>query len=160
MLFPQIAYSWIPLQHLQQNLDLLLISAIGWQFMFILANPLSMHFVSFSKLSPTKQLDWRMRTVSLVHALMMVILCIPILTSKTLQLDPVFGTSRYAERVYSIAGGYFLWDIYVSTSYFSLTGIQFLFHGTVAFTVVICLFVETVNLASHISIFWCYFLDV
>jgi ABC-type transport system involved in multi-copper enzyme maturation permease subunit len=140
MLLPTVAYDWIPLHHLKENGDLMLISAAVWQAVFALSDRLSNSFGSYRRLSPSKKLDWRMHVVSMVHALLMVALCIPILNSKELQLDPVFGTTRYAERVYSIAGGYFLWDIYVSARYFSLTGIQFLFHGSVAFTVVLCLF--------------------
>ena len=77
----------------------------------------------------SKGSEWGAHVVSLVHALIIVPLSVPILLDQTLSSDPFWGYSFYAGQVYSIAVGYFIWDTIYSIANIKVSGVGMVIHG-------------------------------
>jgi formate-dependent nitrite reductase membrane component NrfD len=126
-------------------MPLILASAVFWQAFYLLSAHLSENNAHYKIMTRRKQIDWRMHVTSTLHALISSIGVIGILTSPEHISNPIHGYSKYAEQVFSITIGYFIWDIYVCITNFSLTGFQFMVHGVLAFSIVVSLLVFNPN---------------
>ena len=80
-------------------------------------------------LSKAQGSPWAAHVVSLVHALLIVPLSVPLLFDQTLTSNPFWGYSFYAGQVYSVAVGYFLWDTVYSIANIKESGIGMVIHG-------------------------------
>lgn len=136
---------FIPLDHLESNLPLILASAVFWQLFYLLSAAMSKNNAHYKTMTKRKQIDWRMHVTSSLHALISSIGVIGVLMAPEHISNPIYGYSKYAERVFSITIGYFIWDIYVCLANFSLTGFQFIIHGVLAFSIVVSLLVFVLN---------------
>lgn len=76
------------------------------------------------------KLDYDIRIVSIVQAIMSVFFCIPMFMHPLFKEDPIKGSYPFASFVTSFSVGYFIWDlIYCCVFHFHLYGIEFLFHA-------------------------------
>ncbi|KAJ2353649.1 hypothetical protein H4S02_013268, partial [Coemansia sp. RSA 2611] len=94
----------------------------------------------FDKLSVRQKYDWGIRVVSQVHALVVVVLAVPIFFKEELLRDTLYGFNDYTAWVYTIVCGYFLWDIFVSVSDVKRMGVGFVVHAVGSFGVYILSF--------------------
>ncbi|KAJ2038554.1 hypothetical protein H4S04_008327 [Coemansia sp. S16] len=60
----------------------------------------------FDSLTPRQKYDWGVRVVSQVHAIVVVVLAIPIFFKQELINDKLFGFDNYAAWVYTLVCGY------------------------------------------------------
>ncbi|KAJ2026243.1 hypothetical protein H4S03_008668 [Coemansia sp. S3946] len=88
----------------------------------------------FDSLTPRQKYDWGVRVVSQVHAIVVVVLAIPIFFKQELINDKLFGFDNYAAWVY------FLWDICVSVGDAKRLGVGFIVHAFASFGVYILSF--------------------
>jgi hypothetical protein len=138
----------VPLTQISSYIPLIVIWAGIFQTTFVLTAPVFNWFESFQKLSPIKKIDWALHVVSMLHAVLITSFCIPILRSP-LKDDVVFARSIFAEQVYTISLGYFVflssyfaWDLYVCLSYYQLIGgFQFVFHAIGALSTLVGVYV-------------------
>ncbi|RUS22129.1 TLC domain-containing protein [Endogone sp. FLAS-F59071] len=100
---------------------------------------------TYPKLQGFKRANWDIHTLSMVHCITIVLGALPMLWDPDLLQDRVFGYSSWAGNVFSIACGYFLWDIFTSLRYWKEQGIGFVFHGICSFTVYILSFRPFLN---------------
>ncbi|KAJ1892869.1 hypothetical protein LPJ66_006090 [Kickxella alabastrina] len=91
----------------------------------------------FDSLSARQKYDWGIRLVSQVHAILVVVLAIPIFFKEELIEDTIYGFNEYAGWVYTIICGYFLWDICISISDIKKQGLGFVVHALASFGVYI-----------------------
>lgn len=76
------------------------------------------------------KLNYDIRIVSLVQAILSVIFCIPMFLHPLYLKNPVRGTYQFAAFVNSFTVGYFIWDLlYCCVFHFDMFGIEFLFHA-------------------------------
>ncbi|KAJ2710213.1 hypothetical protein H4R19_003858 [Coemansia spiralis] len=94
----------------------------------------------FDALTPRQKYDWGIRVVSQVHALVVVVLAVPIFFKEELLRDTIYGFDNYSAWVYTIVCGYFLWDIFVSIGDVKKLGIGFVVHAISSFGVFIMSF--------------------
>ncbi|KAJ1734564.1 hypothetical protein LPJ72_002290 [Coemansia sp. Benny D160-2] len=94
----------------------------------------------FNVLTPRQKYDWGVRVVSQVHAVLVVILSVPILFKEELIKDTLYGFDSYSAWVYSIVCGYFLWDIFISVNDHKKQGLGFIVHAIASFGVYILSF--------------------
>ncbi|KAJ2721364.1 hypothetical protein GGI07_004034 [Coemansia sp. Benny D115] len=113
--------------------------AVLFHIVRLLSTPLSSLVFGkrFDILTARQKYDWAVRVVSQVHAIIVVLLAVPIFFEKELVADTLYGFSDYAAWVYSIICGYFLWDIVISTSDIKKGGIGFVIHAFASFGVYI-----------------------
>ncbi|KAJ2687904.1 hypothetical protein IWW39_002595 [Coemansia spiralis] len=94
----------------------------------------------FDALTARQKYDWGIRVVSQVHAIVVVLLAIPIFFKQELINDKLFGFDNYAAWVYTLVCGYFLWDICVSVGDAKKLGVGFIVHAFASFGVYILSF--------------------
>lgn len=76
------------------------------------------------------KLNYDIRIVSLVQAILSVIFCVPMFLHPLYLQNPVRGTYEFAAFVNSFTVGYFIWDLlYCCVFHFDMFGIEFLFHA-------------------------------
>ncbi|KAJ2449385.1 hypothetical protein GGF42_004786 [Coemansia sp. RSA 2424] len=107
----------------------------------------------FDSLTSRQKYDWGIRVVSQVHAIVVILLAIPIFFKQELIDDKLFGFNSYAAWVYSVVCGYsirahglsigsayFMWDICVSIGDAKKLGAGFILHAFASFGVYILSF--------------------
>lgn len=99
----------------------------------------------YSCLPPKKKVQWGMKCVSFIHALLIVTLSIPIFYIQELWDDPLFGYNYYAGEVFAIAAGYFLWDTILSIYNYKESGLAMVIHGIACFLVYFLVFKPYLN---------------
>lgn len=83
-----------------------------------------------SKKDQKTKLNYDIRIVSLIQAIMSVFFCIPMFFHPLFKENPVRGTYPFAAFVNSFTVGYFIWDLlYCCAFHFDLFGMEFLFHA-------------------------------
>ncbi|KAH6583788.1 hypothetical protein BASA61_007847 [Batrachochytrium salamandrivorans] len=130
----------IGLQKLDTHLWHILLSATTIQIIFLASCWLSSPISHYARLAPTKKASWGMHVVSMIFSLAICTLAVPVFYTPELAADKLFGYSYYSGIVYSIACGYFLWDICVSVYYIEECGIGFVAHAVACFSVFILSF--------------------
>ncbi|KAI8904708.1 TLC domain-containing protein [Gorgonomyces haynaldii] len=123
------------LTKLNDHIVVLIASAIGYQILYLVAHVASELYEPYRRMPHTKQVSWAMHWCSMLNALLMTTLSIPILFDTQLQAQPLFGYSYYAGNVYALACGYFLWDTVYSIRNLSESGVGMVLHGIACFTV-------------------------
>ncbi|KAJ2162347.1 hypothetical protein GGF46_000711 [Coemansia sp. RSA 552] len=120
----------------------LLVLSVLFQLLRLSSSPLSslIFGAKFDALTARQKYDWGVRVVSQVHAIVVVILSVPIFFKEELRNDSLYGFDSYAAWVYTIVCGYFLWDIFVSISDVKKLGVGFVIHGLASFGVYILSF--------------------
>lgn len=79
---------------------------------------------------PSSKLNYDIRVVSLVQAILSVIFCIPMFLHPMFSEDPVRGSYPFAGFVSAFSVGYFVWDLlYCCVFHFEMFGVEFLFHA-------------------------------
>ncbi|KAJ2738643.1 hypothetical protein GGI20_006243, partial [Coemansia sp. BCRC 34301] len=86
----------------------LLAFAVLFQLLRLSSNALSslVFGAKFDSLSARQKYDWGIRVVSQVHAIVVILLAIPIFFKQELINDKLFGFDNYAAWVYTIVCGY------------------------------------------------------
>lgn len=87
------------------------------------------------------RLDFCIRVVSFIQAVIICGLGIPVFGNSYLAEDRVFATTPYSKFYTSMALSYFIWDTIFSTIYVRFFGLGFLVHGIVS-TAVFCIACE------------------
>jgi hypothetical protein len=108
------------------------VCAVLTQAVYLLSFRLFQNNKHFKILDQRRKNDWAMRVTSTVHAISILIACLPIMINSQPQ-DPIYGYIYYDSQVYAAAAGYFLWDSIVSIQTFKEHGLGFVLHGIVAF---------------------------
>ena len=93
------------------------------------------------------QISWDQHVVSLVQSLTICSLAFWVLGTddeidRTVWSGRIFGYSGATAFVQAMAGGYFLWDTYISIRWFNILGPGSLAHGVSALTITILGFVR------------------
>jgi hypothetical protein len=132
----------IPLEHLEDNLVYIAIFTLFWEGVYSFASTCSENNKHYQVMSPVKKADWRMHITSTIHAAVSSVGVIFVLFSKEHYLNPIYGTTRLAEFIFSITLGYFVWDIRICLMNYKMLGAQFLIHGILAFAIVLSLLVQ------------------
>ncbi|KAI8899256.1 TLC domain-containing protein [Globomyces pollinis-pini] len=141
MIVPDSFYSYLGFERAAIYSDQILILAAVWQLLYLLTDYCSNRFFPvYRSMDDHKKANWGMHFVSLIHAVIISTLCFPILFNRTLLDNPILGVDVYAENVYTIAAGYFIWDLYISAKYWRLIGAAFVFHGAACLSISICLY--------------------
>ncbi|KAK5666599.1 hypothetical protein QVD99_006668 [Batrachochytrium dendrobatidis] len=125
----------IGLQRLETHGWHVLSTTVVTQIVFMLGCYFSAPISHYAKLSPSKKASWGMHIVSMIFSLLICTIAVPVFFTPELAADKLFGYSFYAGVVYSIACGYFLWDIAVSIFYIQETGLGFVIHAVACFSV-------------------------
>ncbi|KAJ2775194.1 hypothetical protein IWQ56_000191 [Coemansia nantahalensis] len=94
----------------------------------------------FDALTARQKYDWGVRVVSQAHAVVVVVLAVPIFFKEELLKDTIHGFDNYSAWVYTIVCGYFLWDIFVSIGDVKKLGVGFAIHAISSFGVFIMSF--------------------
>ncbi|KAJ1549859.1 hypothetical protein HK405_002079, partial [Cladochytrium tenue] len=111
-------------------------SGLLCQLLFAAVGALSARFVpTYRALGPVARFDWGMKAVSLVHALAVSLLSVPVLCDPSLRADKMFAHSYYAGALCAITSGYFVWDTIVSAMQIRTNGIGMVIHGIFSLSV-------------------------
>lgn len=79
---------------------------------------------------PKSKLNYDIRVVGIVQSTISVLFCIPMFFHPLFWSDPVRGSYPFAQLVASFTVGYFIWDLFFCCiGYYSIFGIEFLFHA-------------------------------
>ncbi|KAJ3324625.1 hypothetical protein HDV06_006518 [Boothiomyces sp. JEL0866] len=134
-------YSNIPLDNLKGYGEYILLSAVFWQSLYWITGIISLQCSAiFQKMDAKKRGNWNMHVVSLLHAVLMSSLAVPILLTKELINNPILGYTDFSQAAYTITTGYFIWDFLISLAHYDLSGPAFVFHGFMATCASVCLF--------------------
>ena len=132
---------------LDKHSPLLITSAIACHCIYLLSDQISTRsVVSYAALNRLQKVNWGMHIVSMIHCLVIMVACIPVLLDEGLRNDPINGYSAYAGNVHAIACGYFLWDACVSLRYVRDFGVGFFIHGIACFSVYLMSFVRVLGM--------------
>lgn len=95
------------LTKMQDHLHVLLASCCFWEIVRVCSAMVSPRLSSSYrlKLTPYKQFDWDVHVVSLVHALVVSVLALPLFWDPQLVGDRLFGYSKYGGDVYALTSG-------------------------------------------------------
>ncbi|KAJ2577248.1 hypothetical protein GGH19_001480 [Coemansia sp. RSA 1807] len=110
--------------------------SIVFQLLRLSSNTLSslVFGAKFDSLSARQKYDWGIRVVSQVHAIIVVVLAVPVFFKEELRRDTLYGFNDHAAQLYTIVCGYFLWDIFVSVSDVKKVGAGFVVHAVASFS--------------------------
>ncbi|KAI9294845.1 DUF887-domain-containing protein [Neoconidiobolus thromboides FSU 785] len=133
------------LTNLSKNIHYILGAAFFYQIVYLLGGYLSSVFFGrvYNHLEPKVQMKWRIKITSFVNASLISYLSFSLLFDEHLQKDKVFNSTDYSEFVYSMACGYFLWDIVYAIV--EGQGFGFLLHGVSCFSVYLFSFTPFLN---------------
>jgi len=87
----------------------------------------------YGKADRRTRINWDVRVVSLIHALVAVVLASRCLSLKSLDQDRAFGTDPNASFLLAITIGYFIWDVFETILNFSEVG--FVAHGVACLSI-------------------------
>lgn len=80
--------------------------------------------------NPKVKLNYDIRVVGIVQAIMSVFFCIPIFCHPMFSENPVRGSYPFAAFVSAFTVGYFIWDLlYCCIYHYEMFGFEFLFHA-------------------------------
>jgi hypothetical protein len=137
-ILPVQLYSQWPLSeitYLKDHGDQILISAVFFEFVFLIATAFSKSISHYTKLDIGQKINWSIHVVSMTFSCIVLIANIPLFSIPELIQDKFFGTELYARNVYSFTSGFFLWDMMASIYYFKYQGYTFTFHSVACFSV-------------------------
>lgn len=138
-IIPSFVYNIWPLSNLSKlpdHGDHMLLAALFFEFVYLVAAVLSKQSSSYKSLSSSKQASWCIHIVSQVFTCIVLTTVWPVLFDRSLWEDKLYGYTQYGSSYpYSIAVGYFFWDAIISVYWIKETGIPFIFHGTSCFLV-------------------------
>ncbi|KAJ8659189.1 hypothetical protein O0I10_005228 [Lichtheimia ornata] len=128
---------WLDLTTLQYHWQVVVISALLCSILFEVSQSLSpllfpKAFQHFKGYTPT---NWHIHVVSTLHAVIITIGSLVILSDGNLSQNRVFGYSPFAANIYSISCGYFVWDVITAILYIKNQGVSMVCHGVAAFLV-------------------------
>lgn len=103
---------------------------------------------TYTSLSQRTRINWDVHVVSLVQSLLICGLALWVLRNDQEVVGAgdwrgrIWGYSGAAGLVQAMAGGYFLWDVYISTMYFKIMGPGSLAHAVSALVITMMGFVS------------------
>lgn len=117
------------------NVEIMIVSAIGFQLLYLASHPASKYSSHYRELSSLKQTIWRVRCVSTFFAVSVSVWAAVVAIIVGLRVDPVLGNSREATNLFGYACGYFVWDVLESIVHIREQGFSFVLHGIAALVV-------------------------
>ncbi|KAF4122385.1 TLC domain [Geosmithia morbida] len=147
----------LPLHIHEVVLSALLYSIIFWPVSPILSNLLAPEY--YSRLSRKKRINWNTHVVSMVQSCIISALSIWVIAvdNERWNMDweeRVWGYTGASGMIQAMATGYFVWDLFVTSSNLDVFGIGTLAHAIAALLVFLLGFRPLVNYYSCIFILW------
>lgn len=115
----------------------ILLSTAFYTWVHLFVSPLLSRWLfpkAYSSFSRRTRVNWDIHAVSLVQSLIICAVAIYILVCDPARVDAlwadrVWGYSGLVGLCQSMAGGYFLWDLFVTVRYFDIFGVGMLIHA-------------------------------
>jgi hypothetical protein len=118
---------------ISNNLHTLVVGITLYTILFQLSKLLLLIPSIHDPLKNTKnRLDFCVRVVSFIQAIIICILGIPVFNNTFLNDDRVYATTPYSKFYTAMALSYFIWDTAVTSYYVKYFGFGFLIHGIVS----------------------------
>lgn len=137
----------------------ILLSTAFYTWIHLFVSPLLSRWLfpkAYSSFSRRTRVNWDIHAVSLVQSLIICAVAIHILLcdparAGAVWADRVWGYSGLVGLCQSMAGGYFLWDLFVTVRYFDIFGVGMLIHALSALFLSSFGFVSASSSCGHVG---------